>query len=187
MKCTQEGQSIVALLACSLFASCANHAPAPIPPHAVVGVQQKQLQPEFWIARESNASKIVLDSRAIAAQNARLVQLDPSVHDLEKIPQALTAADVRSWIERLSQYPDEDMFDGAGRRLERSDFDALMHGIALESVSENQRARYGLVVRRADLRTFPVTDARIQIRGRPGHRSLPGERAVSRHTRGDRP
>ena len=94
-------------------------------------------RPEFWIARESNAKKIVLDSQAIAAQNARLLQLDPSVHDLEKFPSALTAADVRSWIEKLSQYPDEDMFDAAGRKLERSDFDALMNNIALESVPES--------------------------------------------------
>ena len=34
---------------------------------------EEATQPEFWIARESNATKVVLDSRAIAEQNARLL------------------------------------------------------------------------------------------------------------------
>jgi hypothetical protein len=160
MKCTQGRESIYALLACSLLASCAtqtaSRVPIAIPPHAVVGVQEKQLTPAFWIARESNASKIVLDKRAIAAQNARLRELDASVHDLDAMPPALTAGKVRAWIEKISSYPDEDMFDAEGRKLERSEFDALLRNVALETVPENQNTRYGLVVKRADLRTFPA-------------------------------
>ena len=158
MKCALGRQLSYAVLACSLLSSCANQTPRTpaIPAHAVLGVQQKQLTPDFWIARESNAKRIVLDSRAIALQNSRLMQVDPSVHDLEKIPRELTAADVRGWIEKISQYPDEDMYDDAGRKLERPDFDALMNSVALESVPESQRTRYGLVVKRADLRTFPT-------------------------------
>ena len=158
MKCTQRWKSIYALLACSLLASCTTSTPAPsaAPAHAVVGVRPKQLTPAFWIARESNASKIVLDRRAIAAQNARLVQLDPSVHDLDAMPPALTADKVRAWIEKLSGYPDEDLFDAAGRKLERSEFDELLRNVALETIPLSQPTRYGLVVKRADLRTFPA-------------------------------
>ena len=117
MKCTQGRKSIYALVASSLLASCASQTPprAPaIPPHAVLGVQQQQLTPSFWISRESNASKIVLDARAIAAQNARLLELDPSVNNLYAMPPELTAGKVRSWIEKLSGYPEKDMFDGEG-------------------------------------------------------------------------
>jgi hypothetical protein len=127
-----------------------------IPAHAVVGVQQKQLTPSFWIARESNASKIVLDRRAIAAQNSRLFQVDDSVHDLEAMPTALPASKIRSWITGLSGYPDEDMFDAEGHKLEKTVFDELMRNIALETIPESQRTRYGLAVKRADLRTFPA-------------------------------
>jgi len=159
MKCTQLQVSIYVIAALGFLAACTNqpsvNASPVIPPHAVVGVQKKQLTPEFWIARDAHAKQVVLDSRAIAEQNARLLQVDPSVHDLEKIPAALAAADVRAWIEKLSRYPDEQMFGAEGRRLERADFDALMHNVALESVPANQRTRYGLVVKRADLRTFP--------------------------------
>ena len=158
MKCTQIHCLIYAGIASSLLSACASQPPvhsAAIPPHAVVGVQEPQLRPEFWIARAANARRVVLDSRAIAEQNARLQRLDPTVHDLEKIPSMLNAADVRSWIEKLSQLPDKDVFDIEGRKLEPSTLDALIHGIALESVPPSQHTRYGLVVKRADLRTFP--------------------------------
>lgn len=157
MKCALGRQLSYALLA-YLLASCSSQSPRTpaIPPHAVVGVQQEQLTPEFWIARESNAKKIVLDAQAIALQNARLLQTDPSVHDIYAMPPALAGARVRSWIEGISSYPEKDMFDAEGRKLERPDFDALMRNVALETVPESQPTRYGLVVKRADLRTFPA-------------------------------
>jgi cell wall-associated NlpC family hydrolase len=141
----------------SLLAAC-THEPvsrSAIPPHAVVGVKENQLAPDFWIARESNAKRIVLDSSAIAAQNARLMSLDPTVHDLEKISTTLSESDVRSWIEKLSQYPDEELFGADGHKLEKPELDALMQGLSLESVPHSQTTRYGLVVKRASLRTFP--------------------------------
>jgi SH3 domain (SH3b1 type)/NlpC/P60 family len=158
MMCALGRQLSYAFVACGLLASCASQTPSPIaiPPNAVVGVQQKQLTPAFWIARESNASKIVLDPHAIAAQNARLLELDPSVNNLDAMPPSLTAGKVRSWIENLSGYPDKDMFDAEGRKFDRPEFDALLRNVALETVPESQPTRYGLVVKRADLRTFPA-------------------------------
>ena len=150
--------SLHAFIALISLAACTSQSPtrAPvIPPHAVVGVQEPQLKPEFWIARDANAHQVVLDARQIAEQNARLVQLDPTVHDLENFPPALAGSDVRGWIGKLSQYPDHKMYDDSGRELERAVFDGLMHSVALEAVPETRPTRYGLVVKRADLRTFP--------------------------------
>jgi len=160
MRRAQSQGSLYVFVASSFLAACASQQSPPaidIPPHSVVGVQENQLQPEFWIARESNAKRLVLDSRAIAAQNARLLQLDPSVHDLEKFPRELAAADVRSWIGKLSGYPDEELFDNQGRKFEKPDLDEFVESTALDSVPASQPTRYGLVVRRADLRTFPST------------------------------
>ncbi len=159
MKRTQGQGAIHVIVALGFLAACTNR-PASlssIPPHAVVGVRQAQLDPEFWIARQANAEKTVLAPQAIAEQNSRLLQLDSSVYDIEKFPPTLTAAKVRSLILELSRQPDDDMFDAEGRKLEQPDYDALLQGVALDSVPESQRTRYGLVVKRADLRTFPTT------------------------------
>jgi hypothetical protein len=158
MQCKPGRESIVAFLASAFLAACSSPTPvSTIPAHAVIGVQDRQLTPDFWIARDSSASKIVLDRQAIAAQNARLLRVDPSVHDLEAMPPTLAAAEVRAWIEKLSGYPDEDMFDAEGRKLERPRFDALINDTALENIPPSQPTRFGLVVQRADLRSFPST------------------------------
>jgi hypothetical protein len=157
MMCKPGRESIYALIASGLLASCTSQSPRIIvPPHAIVGVQQEQLTPEFWIARQGDASRVVLDRRAIATQNSRLLEVDPSVHDLERMT-TLSAGEVRRWIEKLSAYPDKDMFDAEGRKLERGRFDALLDNVAIGTVPESQRTRFGLVVKRADLRTFPAT------------------------------
>jgi cell wall-associated NlpC family hydrolase len=158
MKCTKGRDSISVAATLFLLSACTNlpTEPPAVPAHAVVGVQDAQLRPEFWIAREANAKKIVLDAQAIAQLNARLLELDPSVHDLEKFPATLSSASVRTWIANLSQYPDDDLFDDNGRKLEPSQLDALMTSTALDSVPESQPTRYGLAVKRADLRTFPT-------------------------------
>ena len=156
---TQGTVFIHVLVVLGCLAACTSqaptHAPA-IPPNAVVGVREPQLKPEFWIARESHAKQIVLDTQQIAEQNARLAQLDPTVHDLGKFPAALNGSDVRGWIGKYAHYPDEKMYDEAGREIERPVFDGLMQSVALESVPGTQPTRYGLVVKRADLRSFPT-------------------------------
>ena len=151
---------IGALTVCTLLAACASRPEAPaapvIPASAVVGVQDAQLKPEFWIARESSAHRLVLDSEAIAAQNARLQQLDPSVHDIEKLPTMLAASDVKGWIEKLSQRPDEELFDAQGRAVSATTVDELIGSLALDAAPVNQSVRFGIIVKRADLRTFPT-------------------------------
>jgi hypothetical protein len=48
------------------------------------------------------------------------------------------------------------LFDAEGRKIERSRLDELLRNAALESIPERQNTRYGLIVKRADLRTFPA-------------------------------
>lgn len=133
----------------------ATRAPA-VPAHAVIGVRDAHLEPEFWIRRAPSASRTVLDASAISVQNARLQQLDASVRDIEKLPATLAAADVKGWIGKLSQRPTDPLFDEQGRELTAQALDELVENVDVSSVPDTQRPRFGLVVRRADLRTFPT-------------------------------
>jgi hypothetical protein len=148
---------VVALV---LLAGCA--APSPpkfaltVPPHAVIGVQDAQLDPQFWIRRAPDATKVVLDSSAIDAQNAKLQQLDASVRDIEELPPTLTSAQVKEWIGKLSERPDSPLFDQQGHEVTAQALDELVDNVNLDAVPETQRTRYGLVVRRSDLRAFPT-------------------------------
>lgn len=144
------------LLACALVGACASPSgPSAIPDHGVIGVRDAHLDANYWIRREPAAGRTVLDENAIAAQNQRLTQLDPSVFDLERLPATLKRQQVVKWIEDMSSRPAVPMYDESGRALDAATLDMLVASTAVDAVPASQATRYGLVVRRADLRTFP--------------------------------
>jgi cell wall-associated NlpC family hydrolase len=135
------------------------------PAQAVIGVEEHHLDPQFWIRRQRAADRTVLDASAIAAQNARLQQVDPSVHDIEKLPAILPAARIEAWIGELSRRPDGPLFDEHGREIATTTLDAVLGNLDLEKIRDRQPTRYGLVVQRADLRTFPTRLRVFRSRG----------------------
>jgi cell wall-associated NlpC family hydrolase len=127
-----------------------------IPPSGVMGIGDAQLTPQFWIGQLAHPDRVIMDTAAIAAENARLFQLDPSMHDLRKLPATLTRAQVEGWITGLADAPDRPLFDAAGKPVAQATLDAAVANRALSAIPAQQATRYGLVVHRAALRTFPT-------------------------------
>ena len=136
-----------------------------VPASGVIGVQPRHLDPEFWIRQQAHPRKVVLDSAAIAAQNQRLQQLDPSVHELEKLPANLTRAEVTAWIEKLSSPPHTPLFDDKGAVLDASAIAAFSDNLDRAAIPVTQATRFGLVTHRAALRTFPTRTRVFKQRG----------------------
>ena len=88
-----------------------------MPESGVIGIRDAYLDPGFWVARMTHPDGLLMDRAAITAQNARLQQLDPSMHDLRAIPATLDRATVRGWIEDLSERPTSERFDVDGADL----------------------------------------------------------------------
>lgn len=175
---TQNRRWAVSLIACSvLVAACAATPPTPSSPitspatsvatidTGVPGITAERLTPEYWIARASAPSAIVLDSSAIAAQNARLVASDKAVLDLATLPEALDGHDVQTRIEALSSPPQRELFDTAGNVLPPARLDELQQALALDAIADRVPLRFGLVTQRADLRAFPTSQ---RVFSRPG-------------------
>lgn len=127
-----------------------------IPDTGVVGVETAQLDPAFWVQRLAEADRVVLDRDAIAAQNARLRQLDRSMHDLQALPATLERAQVASWIEKLSTLPTKPLYDEHGQAVAKTVLADVAAGLNLDAIPERQDTRYGLAVHRAALRAFPT-------------------------------
>lgn len=150
--------SILIAIAVSTLAACAGAPRAPqIPASGVIGVSDAQLDPEFWIRHGAGAQRVVLDESAIQVQNSKLKQLDRSVHDVEALPRTLTANDVRAWVEKMSERPDDTLYDEHGRAVEASVIDGLMANVNAAAIPATQPTRFGMVVRRSGLRTFPTS------------------------------
>jgi len=153
---------LAGLLALGLMGGAPLHArdavaTLPVPPSGVMGVGDAQLTPEFWIGLQAQPDQLVLDRAAIAAQNAKLLKLDSSMHDLRALPATLDHDQVAGWIESLSTRPERQLFDVDGQPVAAATLDALMANLALDAIPAQQKTRYGMIVRRAALRGFPTS------------------------------
>ena len=140
-------------LAALLPAPGATHASAlegPVP-----GLTASMLSPEAWIARLDAPDAIVLDAEAIATQNARMRREDASIHDPLAVPDRIDRRTVTGWIEATSKRPTAQRFTVDGE-VSPAMLDDWIDALALDAVPARVAPRFGLVVRRADLRAFPT-------------------------------
>ena len=127
------------------------------PAHGVVGVGDAQLTPGFWIARLQSPDQVLLDTTAIQARNVSLYKLDRSMHALRALPATLESAQVKAWIEDLSERPTRTRYDEQGKPVPEADLDAIVASMALDAIPASQPTRFGMVLQRAALRTFPTS------------------------------
>lgn len=135
----------------------------------VIGTETAQLAPDYWIERSPDPDGIVLDADAVANQNARMQALDRSLYDLDALPGALTRKQVSAWVERLSTPPRKPLFDVEGRPVPASTLAAIVANAAVGGIPDTRKTRYGLVVERAPLRTFPT---RQRVFNAPGDNDI---------------
>ena len=171
----------------------AREAPATltVPPSGVLGVGEAQLTPAFWIGLQAQPDRVILDPAAIAAQNAKLLQLDPSMHDLRALPPTLDRDRVLGWIKPLSTLPTHPLYDVHGKPVSAATLQAVADNAALGAIPAQQKTRYGLVVRRAALRGLPTTlrvfsdDDETDIDRFQETAEFPGTPVVIAHTSAD--
>jgi cell wall-associated NlpC family hydrolase len=136
-----------------------------VPPSGVLGVGEAQLTPAFWIGLQPQPDREILSRRQIEAQNATLFAKDRSMHDLRKLPATLDGAQVRGWIEDLADPPAKPLYDVEGKPVPAATLKDIVDARALDTVPASQKTRFGLVVRRAALRTVPTT---LRVFSHPG-------------------
>lgn len=132
-----------------------------IPAHAAdaqapFALEPSQLQADYWSARLSEPDRPLLDATQLAAFNARSLQHDPSLHDLQQLPEHYPAADVRQRVQALSTLPKRTLYDPTGHALDAAQSAALIANLALDAIPAQVTPRYALVIQRAPLRTFPT-------------------------------
>ncbi|QOY63847.1 SH3 domain-containing protein [Lysobacter sp. H21R4] len=139
---------------------------AQVPAHGVVGItDEAMLSPDYWTAPMAAPNQVLLDTSAIRAQNRRLFELDPSMHDLGKLPARLDGRQVRKWLDGASSRPTTPRWDVEGHEVAVASIDAMFANTAVDAVPADQPTRYGLVVHRTDMRGLPTTMRIFSSRG----------------------
>ncbi|RYD16578.1 MAG: NlpC-P60 family protein [Lysobacteraceae bacterium] len=122
----------------------------------VRGIAADRLTPAFWIERLREPERVVLTRSEIDARNAKLLRVDPSMHDLRSLPATLRREQVAGWISGLADAPTRPLYDEAGKPLAADALAAIIANRDLEAIPASQPTRHGLVVERAALRAFPT-------------------------------
>jgi cell wall-associated NlpC family hydrolase len=152
---------LAAFVAVALGATAARAADVPAPPPSgVLGIGDAQLDPSFWVARQPEADKVVLDTKAIAAINETVMRLDPSMHDIRHLGPTLPRDQVNGWIAKRTSKPAKTLYDVDGKAVPAATIDAVIANAGLDAIRANVTPRYGMAVRRAALRGYP-SDLRV--------------------------
>jgi hypothetical protein len=158
------GRAVLALLLGLATLGVQASVPQPGNDHDVPGIRPAHLTADYWVRQLQHPHRAFLDSDALATQNAHMRAQDPALHDLAALPPELDATRIRAWIEDLSTRPTRTLYDADGRRVPDVRIDTIVENTALEAVPARQPTRYGMVVRRADLRAFPTA---LRVFNRP--------------------
>ncbi|KAG0938011.1 hypothetical protein G6F31_015516 [Rhizopus arrhizus] len=146
------------LLAAPAFAQTtpAPDAGAPLP--YVIGLHEAFLTPQYWAARLDNADAPILDRAQIDAQNARMRAQDSHIQDIALLPAQLDATAVRDSITALSSWPTRALYNDKGQPITPALRSAIEANLGLEAIPAQVAPQFGLVVKRAALRTFPTRE-----------------------------
>jgi cell wall-associated NlpC family hydrolase len=126
----------------------------------IPGIAEADLSATTWVARLPDPDTVLLDSTAIGALNARIAQRDPSMHDIRHLPATLAREQVKAWISQRSARPSRPLVDAEGHAIDTGRLDAIVSNVAIDTVPVQVTPRYGMVLRRTALRSFP-TDLRV--------------------------
>lgn len=123
-------------------------------------VHEAQWRAEYWIDRWPQADAVRLDEQRIQALNAAQLATDPSLTDLSRLAEPLSAADVTRRIQALSKPSTAPRYRADGRVLDERDWKRLQRSLGLAKLTADIRPQWALVVRRAALRSWP-SDERV--------------------------
>jgi len=155
LPCAMHRWALAVLFGCAALVPVSGAARASTSDSPIPGFVTGMQTAAFWIDRLDAPDAVVLDTAAIAAQNTRMRREDASILAPLALPARLERHTVADWIEAISKRPSTPRFTARGP-VSPAMFDAWVDALALDALPAQVTPRFGLVVRRADLRAFPT-------------------------------
>ena len=124
----------------------------------VIGITEKHLSVNYWVDQIDNAGQLLKDQKGIADLNRETFSTDQNMIDLTLFPERLTGVDVRQRILAISKANNSDLYSPAGEMLNSGTYGKYTANLGLEHIPGSVVVRFALVVKRADMRTYPTDD-----------------------------
>lgn len=124
----------------------------------VIGIKETMLNPTYWEQKISAGTREILTPEQISLQNQQLLTTDKNMQQVLSYPAILSADRIRRQITSISKIPTSRRYSEHGVLLTDKDYHRYIESLNLDALQKDQKIRFGLVVRRADMRTFPTED-----------------------------
>lgn len=153
-----------------------------------------RLSPEYWIEKTENSGETLREPEWIAGFHAKAFDIDPHLVDLSAYPEQVSGQELDGLIRSISKPHESELFfrdDADTRRVEEADYQRYRECLALEEIPETIDVRFGLMLERTNMRSWPTRDFVIRS---PDTRDLdrfqenglfPGELVVVLHESAD--
>ncbi|MEA3588459.1 SH3 domain-containing protein [Pseudidiomarina sp. 1APP75-27a] len=126
--------------------------------HDVIGMQEQYLEPEFWVQRLQQPHAAVLTPAQITAFNQRSYAVQDEMVLLDEYPTEFSAAELTDKINSISSLPGYPRFYATGEQATTAQLEGYRSAANLVAVEAVNPVRFGLVVKRSSMRTFPTLD-----------------------------
>lgn len=118
--------------------------------------EEKLINPEFWISVTGKANEVILNGEQIKAFNLRVAEKSPSMEDLLKYPDTVDGEKLRQIISGVNVLSGQLYCNGViFTDREKED---LIKELNLGGLSGTFPVRYGVSVRRSNLRALPMAE-----------------------------
>jgi len=122
-------------------------------------VTEKMLYPEFWINNISSANKVMATPKEIEAYNRENIKICAPIVDLESYKECFTKEDLTQLIQNLSTPSKHPRYNSDGEQVNEVYYKTLINNLNLDGLSNTNEVKYGITVRRTEMRTFPTYDS----------------------------
>ena len=116
------------------------------------------LSADYWIEKTGGPDEVLKKQEEINAFNRFSFTNDLHMVDLAAYPAKQTGAEISKLIRSISKPHEQDLFYRDGGKIERTDYDLYTANLNLNELQETVAIRFGMVLQRADMRTWPTED-----------------------------
>jgi len=113
---------------------------------------------DFWIDKTRQVDEPLAELKDIARIVSDAFSNDPNMVDLADFPDTLPGTDVAALIRAISKPYSQELFYRDGGTVGVADYDRYTQNLNLAGLPDPVNVRFGLVMRRSDMRTWPTKD-----------------------------
>ena len=116
------------------------------------------LNVDFWIDKTDKVDEVLADGADIARIVHDAFRDDPNMIDLADYPEVLPGEEVAALIQSISKPYAEELLYRDGGVVTTTDYARYTRNLNLDALPDSIDIRFGVVLRRADMRTWPTQD-----------------------------